>query len=70
MHASHMSGSYHDGSRRLQDRFDTRRLADRLEARTVREVIRPDTLERMYRVSVQVLLLPGGGHTCLPAIRP
>ena len=22
---------YHDGSRRLQDRFDTRRLADRLE---------------------------------------
>jgi iron complex transport system ATP-binding protein len=41
-----------------------------LEAGTPREVIRPDTLERMYRVSVQVLALPGGGHTCLPAIRP
>jgi uncharacterized protein len=26
-----MSLPYHDGSRRLQDRFDTRRLADRLE---------------------------------------
>ncbi|MGZ6622311.1 MAG: pyridoxamine 5'-phosphate oxidase family protein [Solirubrobacteraceae bacterium] len=26
-----MSSSYHDGSRRLQDRFDTRRLAERLE---------------------------------------
>lgn len=28
-----MSAAYHDGSRRLQDRFDTRRLADRLEQR-------------------------------------
>ena len=28
-----MSGVYHDGQRRLQDRFDTRRLADRLEER-------------------------------------
>jgi hypothetical protein len=30
-----MSGSspYHDGARRLQDRFDTRRLADRLDER-------------------------------------
>ena len=27
---------YHEGSRRLQDRFDTRRLADRLVERTVR----------------------------------
>ena len=26
-----MSSSYHDGSRGLQDRFDTRRLADRLD---------------------------------------
>lgn len=26
---------YHDGSRRLQDRFDSRRIADRLEAVTV-----------------------------------
>jgi iron complex transport system ATP-binding protein len=41
-----------------------------LEIGVPRDVIRPDTLERMYRVSVQVLPLPGGGHTCLPAIRP
>jgi predicted pyridoxine 5'-phosphate oxidase superfamily flavin-nucleotide-binding protein len=27
--------TYHDGSRRLQDRFDTRRLADRLDERFV-----------------------------------
>ena len=40
-----------------------------LEIGTPREVIRPDTLERMYRVSVQVLPLPGGMHTCLPGIR-
>ena len=31
-----MSGFYHDGSRRLQDRFDTRRVAGVLEERTLR----------------------------------
>jgi predicted pyridoxine 5'-phosphate oxidase superfamily flavin-nucleotide-binding protein len=35
-------GVYHDGSRELQDRFDTRRLADRLEEKTVRDHIRDD----------------------------
>ena len=30
-----MSKFYHDGSRELQDRFDTRRLADRIEQRLV-----------------------------------
>ena len=30
-----MSETYHDGSRRLQERFDTRRLADRLDERFV-----------------------------------
>jgi predicted pyridoxine 5'-phosphate oxidase superfamily flavin-nucleotide-binding protein len=30
-----MSSTYHDGSRRLQDQFDTRRLADRLDDRFV-----------------------------------
>jgi len=39
-----------------------------LEIGAPRDVIRPDTLERMYRVSVQVLPLPGGMHTCLPAV--
>lgn len=34
--------TYNEGSRRLQDRFDTRRLADRLEERTVRETLDED----------------------------
>lgn len=33
---------YHDGSRRLQDRFDTRRMADVLEARKVTDRIGAD----------------------------
>jgi predicted pyridoxine 5'-phosphate oxidase superfamily flavin-nucleotide-binding protein len=36
-----MDGTYHDGSRRLQDRFDTRRVADLLQDRTVHETITP-----------------------------
>lgn len=31
-------------------------------------VIRPDTLQRMYGVSVSVVPLAGGGHTCLPSL--
>ena len=46
-----MSSPYHDGSRRLQDRFDTRRLADRIGDRFLsRPVIDPDDrafIERM-----------------------
>lgn len=34
-----MSEIYHDGSRRLQDQFDTRRLADRLEERIIGDTI-------------------------------
>ena len=33
---------YHDGSRRLQERFDTKRLADRIEERIVRDSIDDD----------------------------
>ena len=33
---------YHEGNRRLQDRFDTRRLADRIDERVVRETIDED----------------------------
>ncbi len=33
---------YHEGSRRLQDRFDTRRLADRIDERLVHETIDAD----------------------------
>ena len=39
-----------------------------LEIGAPREVIRADTLERLYRVSVQVMRLPGGAHTCLPSM--
>jgi predicted pyridoxine 5'-phosphate oxidase superfamily flavin-nucleotide-binding protein len=31
--------TYHDGSRRLQDRFDTRRLADRIDERFVQKPV-------------------------------
>ncbi len=34
-----MTRMYHDGNRRLQDRFDTRRLADRMEERIIRDSI-------------------------------
>jgi predicted pyridoxine 5'-phosphate oxidase superfamily flavin-nucleotide-binding protein len=37
-----MSSVYHDGARKLQERFDTRRLADRLEERTMHAVIDDD----------------------------
>ena len=40
-----------------------------LESGAPRDVIRSDTLERMYGVSVQVVPLPGGLHTCLPAVQ-
>src|SRR4051794_14832473 len=33
---------YHDGSRLLQDRFDTRRLADRIEERKMSDTIDAD----------------------------
>jgi len=39
-----------------------------LEIGAPRDVIRPDSLQRLYGVSVQVLALAGGGHTCLPSI--
>jgi uncharacterized protein len=37
-----MTSLYSDGSRELQDRFDSRRLADRLEERIVRPALSPD----------------------------
>ncbi|HEY2336131.1 MAG TPA: ABC transporter ATP-binding protein [Burkholderiales bacterium] len=41
-----------------------------LESGAPREVIRPDTLQRLYGISVQVLPLEGGSHTCLPQLHP
>ena len=40
-----------------------------LEIGAPRAVIRPDTLQRLYGVSVEVLPLAGGRHTCLPSLR-
>ena len=37
-----MGADYHEGSRSLQDRFDTRRLADRIDERLVRDTIDDD----------------------------
>jgi hypothetical protein len=37
-----MDGLYHEGQRRLQERFDTERLADRIEERLVRNWIDDD----------------------------
>jgi len=39
-----------------------------LEIGAPRAVIRADTLQRLYGVSVQVMPLPGGAHTCLPSM--
>jgi predicted pyridoxine 5'-phosphate oxidase superfamily flavin-nucleotide-binding protein len=38
-HHDVVTGLYHEGQRRLQDRFDTRRLADRIDERIVHDVI-------------------------------
>ena len=48
-------GLYHEGSRRLQDRFDTRRLADRLEERKVTETI--DAADRAFIESLDMFFL-------------
>ncbi len=48
-------GFYHEGSRRLQDRFDTRRLADRLEERKVTDRI--DAGDRAFIESMDMLFL-------------
>ena len=37
-----MTSMYHEGSRELQNRFDTQRLADRIEERLVRDRIAPE----------------------------
>jgi predicted pyridoxine 5'-phosphate oxidase superfamily flavin-nucleotide-binding protein len=44
--------TYHGGSRRLQDRFDTRRLADRIEERLVRSTMGSDEREFIERMDM------------------
>ncbi len=47
-----MSERYHDGSRELQDRYDTRGLADRLHHRVVREAIGHEDREFIERMDM------------------
>jgi predicted pyridoxine 5'-phosphate oxidase superfamily flavin-nucleotide-binding protein len=47
--------AYHDGSRALQDRFDTRRLADRLEEVKVRDFI--DERDRAFVEACDMLFI-------------
>jgi predicted pyridoxine 5'-phosphate oxidase superfamily flavin-nucleotide-binding protein len=47
-----MSDIYHDGNRRLQDRFDTRRLADRIEERNVHDTISASDREFIERMDM------------------
>ena len=46
---------YHEGSRRLQDRFDTRRLADRIDERLVRDTI--DAADRAFIESCDMVFV-------------
>ena len=50
-----MGGVYHEGSRRLQERFDTVRLADRIEERRMRETIDED--DRAFIESADMFFL-------------
>jgi predicted pyridoxine 5'-phosphate oxidase superfamily flavin-nucleotide-binding protein len=47
-----MAPTYNEGSRGLQDRFDTRRLADRLDARTARNHIRSEDAQFIERMDM------------------
>ena len=61
-----MSAFYHDGSRALQDRFDTRRLADRIEQRLVADRIGPE--DQAFIESLDMFFLatadPAGQPSC------
>ena len=59
-----MESTYHEGSRRLQDRFDTRRLADRLDEKFVeRPVIGPEDKSFIERMDMFFLATPDAeGH--------
>ena len=47
-----MSDIYHDGSRQLQDEFDTRRLADRLDEAIVQDSIMPSDKDFIQRLDM------------------
>src|SRR5919109_462558 len=47
-----MSEMFHEGNRRLQDRFDTRRLADRIEERVVHHALGQGDREFIARMDM------------------
>ena len=54
---------YNEGSRQLQDRFDTRRLADRIEERIVRDTIDADDKAFIERCDMLfIATVDGSGH--------
>jgi uncharacterized protein len=50
-----MTSMFHEGSRTLQDRFDTRRIADRIEGRLVKDAI--DDGSRQFIEAVDMFFL-------------
>lgn len=61
-----MSGMYHEGSRELQDRYDTRRLADRLADVKVHDRFTPEDREFIERLDMFFLATAdaAGQPTC------
>src|SRR6187200_3745035 len=61
-----MSIDFHEGSRALQDRFDTRRLADRIDDLLVKDTISPNDREFIERLDMFFLATvdPEGRPTC------
>jgi predicted pyridoxine 5'-phosphate oxidase superfamily flavin-nucleotide-binding protein len=62
-----MSAPYHDGSRRLQDKFDTRRLADRLDEKFMQRAM-IDASDRAFIARMDMFFLatadPEGRPQC------
>jgi hypothetical protein len=55
-----MTETYHEGNRRLQDRFDTRRLAERLDERIVRDRLTDKDREFIERLDMFFLATADG----------
>jgi uncharacterized protein len=55
-----MAGTYHEGSRTLQARFDTRRIADRIDERLVREHLDADDRAFIERCDMLFLATADG----------
>jgi uncharacterized protein len=60
-----VSGPYHDGSRRLQDRFDTRRLADRLDQKFIQRAL-IDADDRAFIERMDMFFLATADHEGRP----